>query len=116
MSKPGKSWIDGTGKQPSGNAIKCPLCGTLNNDDWPIEVDGEIMKEQPRSLDGLVLCPCCGNGKPDDDEEVCESCAHELMGDNSRNMAQVTREMAQVTREMAHDGGCPEMEGAWIEW
>ena len=22
----------------------CPLCGELNNDDWPLEIDGEIIE------------------------------------------------------------------------
>ena len=72
--------------------------------------DNPVFADGARSLDGLVLCPCCGNGKPDDGEELCEKCHYDLIAE------QESRNMVQVTREMAHDGGCLEMEGAWIEW
>lgn len=28
--------------EPKARPIICPVCGKLNIDDWPVEVDGEI--------------------------------------------------------------------------
>ena len=34
----------GVGNRLHGLVGPCPLCGTINSDDWPIEVDGEIVQ------------------------------------------------------------------------